>query len=320
MKKIVWAVGIAVLMAGVAQAGTLTWDGEIDGRWDRGENWDPNNGTGLVKINDTTADIKIAGTTQLNQYLRSAATIRSLEFTDTNVGLTQIGLNSGELARNLTFSADSGNSTLTVDALATGDKAIGIYGEVVSLGTVNLVSDLDITHNGTGELSFYSVITGSRDITISGAGVTAFRGDNTYTGKTTVNAGSTLNLIKGGAMSFTIGTDGVNNSILGSGTLSLNNEFLLDLGAAGTTVGESWLLVAVDTLDEDYALRFKLTSSANGAFTEASSGVWSINENGVDYEFAESTGTLTVIPEPATLGLVVAAGASVLFIRRRFML
>lgn len=33
-----------------------------------------------------------------------------------------------------------------------------------------------------------------------------------------------------------------------------------------------------------------------------------------------STGTITVIPEPATLGLVAAMGGSILFIRRRFMM
>lgn len=57
------------------------------------------------------------------------------------------------------------------------------------------------------------------------------------------------------------------------------------------------------------------SSVANGTYTASQ-----LNTLTSDTIFTGGTGTIQVIPEPATLGLVAAFGGAVLFIRRRFMI
>ncbi len=203
LKTSALALACAVAIPSVGSAATYTWDGDVNGDWERLENWNPNG----VPNFDNTADIKIAGTVQLGQHIKNAKTIKSIEFTSTNLGATSIGLVStnGAQGRNLTFSADSGNSSVTVNASATGDKRIG--DSTAAQGNVILASDLDIIHNGASTLTFSTVISGtSRNITLSGTGTTVFSsasagsaGANTYSGLTSVKSGQ-LDLGKTGVI------------------------------------------------------------------------------------------------------------------------
>jgi autotransporter-associated beta strand protein len=124
------------------------------------------------------------------------------------------------------------------------------------------------------------------------AGNWTFGGQNTYTGNTTVTAG-TLTFGDTSELRFRIGASGVNNAILGTGTINLNGMLVFDLSGAGTTVGDSWSIVDVGSLNESYGGSFSV-SSTEGAFSETD-GVWSISENGQTYEFSQATGVLTVI-------------------------
>ena len=95
--------------------------------------------------------------------------------------------------------------------------------------------------------------------------------------------------------------------VAGSGTLALNGDFIFDLAGAGNTVGDSWSIVNVSTLNETFGGTFTVQG-----FSE-SAGIWS-NEV---YEFDESIGTLTVIPEPSSLVLVgLFAGLFVVSLKR----
>ncbi len=283
------------------QAATYTWTGGAGtGNWAGAPdvpNWDSDP---TAPTFDNTADIKIAGTTQLNQIVRVSVTIKSLEFTSTNLGATTVGMValSGTTARNLTFSADSGNSTLTIDAASTGDKTFN------NLGFVQLSSNLDIVHNGADKLVFDADIRGGGNISLTGTGTTEFSDNNTYIGNTTIGTDSTLNLLGGSQMAFSIGATGVNNGFFGAGILSLNGDLRLNLSGAGTTVGDSWNLVDIANLDETFGASFVVASSIAAVDFNESAGVWSINENGVDYEFSESTGNLSVVPEPGTYALL----------------
>ncbi len=141
-------------------------------------------------------------------------------------------------------------------------------------------------------------------------------GANTYSGNTTVSAG-TLELADSGELRFFIGADEVNNAILGAGTLNLFGDFVFDLTGASTTVGDSWNIVDVANLTETYGGTFGVLSTL-GSFTE-SGGVWTITENSVNYEFTESTGILAVVvPEPGTLALLAGGAiAGLAALRRR---
>lgn len=137
-------------------------------------------------------------------------------------------------------------------------------------------------------------------------------GVNTYSGNTVVNGGS-LTLADNAELRFVIGTSGANNALIGSATVNLNGDFRFDLTSAGTTVGDSWQIVDVDNLTETFGATFSVAD-----FTDAGGSKWIKDIDGTkSYEFAETTGVLTVIPEPATVGLLLLSGAVSVMIRRR---
>ncbi len=137
-----------------------------------------------------------------------------------------------------------------------------------------------------------------------------FAGENTYTGNTTVSAG-TLTLADTSMTTFSIGASGENNAILGSGTVNLDGELVFDLTGAGTTVGDSWSIIDVGSLNESYGGSFSV-SSTEGPFSETD-GVWSISENGQTYEFSQATGVLEVISTGAETPFELWAGPGVDF-------
>ncbi len=175
----------------------------------------------------------------------------------------------------------------------------------VTLGTTGVNTILSVGNLNTST-SFGGVIkdfssTDIGSLKKNGTGTLTLGGTNTYTGDTTVSAG-TLTLASTGQLKFLIGATGVNNTIAGSGTLNLDGSFLFDLTTAGTTVGNSWNLVDVNSLTETFNPSFSVLG-----FTEVSD-VWSqvITPGVSKYEFSEGTGVLSVvaIPEPATVGLL----------------
>ena len=121
-----------------------------------------------------------------------------------------------------------------------------------------------------------------------GLGTLTLSGVNTYTGDTTVSAG-TLELAATTASLKFIPTDnGVSNKITGGGTLTLKGVFNIDLTGAAATLGNSWTLVDVGTLAETFDTSF----SVDG-FTQ-SSNVWTKPDGATNiWKFEESTGVLT---------------------------
>jgi autotransporter-associated beta strand protein len=123
---------------------------------------------------------------------------------------------------NLTMSADTGNATITVNAGATGGITLGAASGIGSAwGALVLASNLDVIHNGSGQLTFNRAVTGSgTGITKTGTGTLAFTGGtvaNTYSGLTTVSGG-------GMTLEKAAGTDAIAGNVLinGTGTLTLN--------------------------------------------------------------------------------------------------
>ncbi len=144
-------------------------------------------------------------------------------------------------------------------------------------------------------------------------------GANTYEGDTIVDAG-TLELANSGELLFIVGALGENNSILGDATnanLNLNGTLVFDLAGASTAISDSWNIVDVANLNETYGGSFGVKSTL-GSFTDVDGDLWTLAENGVLYEFQESTGVLTVgvIPEPS-VALLGGLGMLLLLRRRR---
>jgi autotransporter-associated beta strand protein len=313
-----------LLAAGAAQATVYTWTGAGgNNRMNTADNWDS------APAFDNTADLIMTTGTGYPEpgSTYGNITARSITFTNITAATYGFGINrSATFTRSLTMSADSGNATMAVDSGVSAD--VSITGTTPNTGIQNAIvldSDLDIVHNGSGNFNLSARITGANGITKTGAGTLRLSSDqNDYTGNTVVNEGR-LTLLSGGQLFYDIGAAGENNSLSGdvgsTGDVVLNGAFRFDLTSASTTLGDSWLIV--DDTNLGGGISFTdgefIALSTVGSFV-GSAGVWKISENGTEYEFSESTGTLTVIPEPATLGLVATFGFGVLVIRRRFMI
>ena len=216
------------LLVNHATAATYTWDGSDAAGWNTAGNWVG----GVAPASANTTDIIISGTSNVtNMFSGGAAgisyTIKSLTFDATNDAdttfLMQGTTNPGQGARNLTFSSNSGNATLTVESGSTGNKTIARNG-TVNPATIILTSSLDVIHNGSGTLTLGNAVnasvTGGGGINKSGTGTLSLPGANTYTGATTITTG-TLQLDGSTHASSTVGI-GTAGTLSGSGAVNGN--------------------------------------------------------------------------------------------------
>jgi hypothetical protein len=188
----------------------------------------------------------------------------------------------------------AGNS-LTIGALG---MAVHVQGPLVVTSPVQGSGIIRVVDNGSSDAR--------RTLELAS-------GANTYTGNIqlpTANR-SRLRLQPTGNLNFVIGAAGTSNTITGSGVLTLDGIFNIDLSGASSTLGDTWQLVANSTLAETYSATF-----AVAGFLDNGDNTWSAAANGAQYQFSEATGALTVVPEPAALSLV-AIGAGLLARRRR---
>ena len=123
---------------------------------------------------------------------------------------------------------------------------------------------------------------------------------------------SRLQFAAGSIMNFTIGASGVNNKISGTGTVTYDGAFNINLTAASTNLGDSWVL------SSPTAPVYDATFSING-FTNAGSGYWLADANSTTYEYNTANGTLTVVPEPATIVMVLTGlvGIGLMWFRKK---
>ncbi|MGJ8723363.1 MAG: acetylxylan esterase [Roseibacillus sp.] len=283
---------------------TFTWDGGgSNNRWTVGENWlgDASPPEPLPVGNFTDVVLADAGNRVVSN-LYSNFTVRNLAV-DASVddAFTVNIFRSSSYVRSLTFENDGSPASLSVDAGAEGAL---LFSDFDTAGSILLHDDLELVHNGTGNLTFDVSIaeqTGEANgVTSSGSGNVIMQGVNTYTGDTIVEAGS-LTLEAGSSLSFVPTADEVSNQLsgvsAGTGTVNLAGEIYLDLELAESSLGNRWVLIDDSDLNVVYdAVSFSVNSS-EGMFSN-NAGIWTLQAGEVAWTFTEETGVLEVMGEP----------------------
>ena len=203
-------------------------------------------------------------------------------------------------------------STLTLNGPGaildmTGDDITDLDGITFTAGTLrNLgVANTGMALAGTGSRIFdqgagvsgsiQGAVTGPAvGLTKQGAGTLTLSSINTYTGDTTVNAG-TFALADNAQLNFVTGTtSGTNNRITGTGTVTIDGDFNIDTtltDASPLTTG-TWTIVDAAALTEAFGTTFSLTGPG---WTEVAN-VWTKTVGSKKYTFTEATGILNLDP------------------------
>ena len=184
------------------------------------------------------------------------------------------------------------NGKLTIPFLgldgAVVNQAAGNGSTVTLDGTVHVTRPSDLWANN-GSITVGAAISGTAQLNLTGGNTVTLNGASTLTGN--INATATMVLGNVGSLKFVPTTAGATNAITGTGAVTLAGTFVIDLGAASTTLGDSWLLVAssgTKTYGATFAVSgFTADAGAPGARK------WTTGD-GV-YQFDEATGLLSVV-------------------------
>lgn len=286
-------------------------------------------GSGRVDVNGGTMTIAGALNVGISQSGSAGSAALNIAGGTTSVGTLNFGNSSTAGTGSLTLTGGSlyvGSGGLVSLGTGTFTSSVSLSGGTVgasaswssamsmTLGTTNgNVTFRAADSGGTARnISLSGALSGTGGLTKTGDGTLTLSGVNTFTGDTVINAGS-LVLASGSETRFLIQNGGVSNSLEGTGILTANGMFRLDVSGFTNTTG-TWTLVDVGTLSESFGSTFSLAFLGGSAFTNNNDGTYT---NG-DWTFSTLTGDLSVVPEPSTTATVLLSlGVFILFCRRR---
>ncbi|CAA6691583.1 MULTISPECIES: autotransporter-associated beta strand repeat-containing protein [unclassified Lentimonas] len=287
---------------------TYTWDGGgTNNKWTVAENW----------VDDVrpaaNSDVVFSDIGGLKCNLFSDITIRSLTFDESIDSTFEFNVfRSSSYVRHLTLDNSGSPAMVTVES---GSEAECMISDLETAGSLILNDSLDIVHNGSGSLTFDLTIAQqdgeANGITKSGEGAVILQGANTYTGDTIVAAGR-LTLESGGSLMFAPTINGASNQLAGAGggtgAVSLNGAFYVELGDADSTRGNQWLLVDETDLGVTYATDTFSVNSSLGSFLN-NAGVWTLDDGNIRWLYTEATGLLEVTTVSAATYTAWASGS-----------
>ena len=232
-----------------------------------------------------------------SMYMRSPVS-GAFEFAGDTLSFTNSACLLGKGATSLTasyildkgvlYQAPNSAGTVTID----GTVLIGSGGGLFAVSQSSTM-DVGAVVSGSGDVSI-SLYDNTKSvyplgITPSDASVVSFSATNTYTGNTTIHEG-TFNLTESGALTFAIGALGINNQLIrgeNADAVNLNGAFMLDLSAAGTSIGDVWTLVDGEVT---YGDTFELAG-----FLDNGDGTWYLEGAAANYKYFEEGGLLKVV-------------------------
>lgn len=180
------------VVAAPVEAAIYTWDGgsATSNSWGNADNWNPN---GTPTFN-TAADLFFNTLTRPENDIGASRTIRSITYGADMDGAFNTNTRTFNGGAAATLTMDTGtlaSATITIDAGASGNLSIGWSGVGTPGGALSLTSNLEVTHDGTGEFAVTRQINGVGGLTKLGSGtmrMSAANG-NGFSGAVNVNAG-----------------------------------------------------------------------------------------------------------------------------------
>lgn len=294
MKKTLTSVLALAMAATLAQAANRR--ATVDGNWTNAAIWN---------VAPTAAD---------NAQIRAAVTVDSI------VDITKIlvGKNGGPG----TLTALAGSVVNASDNITVGEENAGAL--VLEGGTVDVIGAVNIGNNASttgsltiesGLLKFTSVLSignvSSGSMTMNGGSIIGNR--LTYGTADGLSDGA-INLL-GGTMTLTNITSGVLNARSAGSLLTIGNDASMALG------GDQLLNGHLNSLVASNNLAWANGTSSLGSTYGTGDKTWDDGSGSYLHAAIDGGETIvwvdTVIPEPATLGLV-GIGVGLLYIRRRF--
>jgi autotransporter-associated beta strand protein len=184
--------------------------------------------------------------------------------------------------------------TLDLGGLSQQVASLDGGGNIINSNPDN-ASVLTLNH-ASGSTTFTGVLgggSGALGLVKTGDGTQVLAGSNTYTGTTTVDAG-TLVLATAGGLRFVV-TNATSNRLTGSGAVTLDGTFSIDTSAVTSATG-TWSLVDVTNLTESFGATFGVAG-----FTRSADGfTWTKTASGKAWTFNKTTGELTLAASPYT--------------------
>jgi len=295
-----------LLLVSPLYATTYTWVGANTGNWGDVAKWSPNtnypgSGTDDIALFNNSSFFGGGGTLTLadSSGVDASFTIGSISKSSTstnrNFSLSNVAAGTGKLI----FSHSSGTATISV---STNSVA---FTDNLNVG-IQLNSNLSVSTGTNYTLRMTKAVSesgGSRSLSKSGAGTFVLRAANSYSGGTTVSAGT--------LMVDSAGTLGAGNVFVNGGVLDLQNAGGVISDAASLSISNG------ATTNLNTGITEWVGGLTLGGVAQTALGSYGSLSSSATFKSSFFTGTgVLMLPEPGSLGLL-AIGPFMLLKRRR---